>query len=45
MAYSIHGRISYILEAIGNKLSYVKKLNGLRWADFFSFLTKIFHNI
>ena len=52
MTYSTHGHISYILAANSKrpirkkkkktKYSYVEEIE---WADFFSFLTKIFHNI
>ena len=54
MTYSIHGHISYILEVnskrpirektkeVENEKNYVEEIEC---ADFFPFLTKIFHNI
>ena len=49
MAYSIHSHISYVLEVnskrlLGKKMRNRSYAEEIKWGDFFSFLTKIFHN-
>ena len=49
MDYSIHGHISYILEAnskrpISKMVRNSSFVEEIEWGDFLSFLTKIFHN-
>ena len=49
MAYSIHGHISYILgvnskRPIREKVKNRSFVQQIEWCEFFSFLTKIFHN-
>ena len=51
MAYAIYGPISYILEADSKRPVWEKKkieyevAEEIEWANFFSFLAKIFRNI